>query len=107
MNQSFFRRFGAALLVAAFTLASGDAFAAAKTFSGRVNLNTASAAQLEELPGIGPALASRIIEHRQKNGSFRTVEEVLNVKGVGEKSFARIQAYLTVGAATPKDTPKP
>lgn len=99
-------RFVAAALVAILTLTSGAALAAPKTFTGKVNINTATASQLEELPGIGPSLAARIVEHRQKNGAFRSVEEVMNVRGIGEKNFAKIQANLTVGTSAPKETPK-
>jgi competence protein ComEA len=66
-----------------------------------VNLNTATQAQLETLPGIGAASAKRIIEYRQKNGGFRKVEELMNVKGIGEKSFLKLKQHLTVGAAAP------
>ena len=55
--------------------------------SEKVNLNVASARQLEGLPGIGPALAQRIIDHRKKNGSFTRIEDLMNVRGIGEKSL--------------------
>ncbi len=61
-----------------------------------VNLNTATVAQLEALPGIGPALAARIVEHRQKNGPFKKVEELMNVKGIGEKNFLKLKPLVTV-----------
>jgi competence protein ComEA len=48
---------------------------------------------------VGPALASRIVEHRQKSGAFRSTQEVMSVKGIGEKNFAKIEAWLTVGDA--------
>lgn len=63
-----------------------------------VNINTASAAQLEELPGIGAKTAQRIVEFRQKNGPFRKVEELMNVKGIGEKSFLKLKPHLSVGS---------
>ncbi len=61
-----------------------------------VNLNTATVAQLETLPGVGPALAARIIEHRQKSGGFKKIEELMNVKGIGEKSFLKLKPLVTV-----------
>ena len=68
---------------------------------GTVNLNTATQAQLEALPGIGPAAAKRIMEYRQKNGGFKKIEELMNVKGIGEKSFLKLKQYLTVGTGAP------
>jgi competence protein ComEA len=65
-----------------------------------VNINTAPAEQLERLPGVGPKTAARIVEYRQKNGGFKKVEELMNVRGIGEKAFLKMKAQLTV--ATPK-----
>jgi competence protein ComEA len=62
----------------------------------KVNLNTATAEQLQTLPGIGPALAKTIIEHRSKNGKFNKIEEILNIKGMGEKKFQKIKDRLVV-----------
>jgi competence protein ComEA len=62
-----------------------------------INLNTATAAQLETLPGIGTRTAQLIVEHRQKNGNFKKVEELMNIKGIGEKSFLKIKPMVTVG----------
>jgi competence protein ComEA len=68
----------------------------AATAAGPLNLNTATQAQLENLPGIGPRVAERIVEYRQKNGGFKKVEELMNVKGVGEKSFLKLKALVMV-----------
>ena len=64
-----------------------------------VNINTATVTDFETLPGIGAKTAARIIEYRQKNGPFRKVEELMNVRGVGEKSFLKLKPQLTVGPA--------
>jgi competence protein ComEA len=61
-----------------------------------LNLNAATATQLESLPGIGPRTAERIIEYRQKNGGFKKIEELMNVRGVGEKSFLKLKPLITV-----------
>ncbi len=65
-----------------------------------VNLNTATLADLETLPGIGAKVAARIIEYRNKKGPFRKVEELMNVQGIGEKSFLKLRPQLTVAAKT-------
>jgi competence protein ComEA len=64
-----------------------------------VNLNTASATDLEGLPGIGAKTAARIMEYRQKNGPFKKVEELMNVRGVGEKNFLKLKPQITVAPA--------
>ncbi len=69
-----------------------------------VNLNTATQAQLEALPGIGPASAKRIVEYRDKNGKFTKVEQLMNVKGIGEKSFLKLKPMITIGAAATEST---
>jgi competence protein ComEA len=66
-----------------------------------VNVNTASADQLDALPGIGPALAARIIEYRTKNGAFKKIEDLMNVRGIGEKNFLKLKPMLTLGAPKP------
>ncbi|MET0553303.1 MAG: helix-hairpin-helix domain-containing protein [Vicinamibacteria bacterium] len=98
-------RFVAAALAALFAVAlsAGSGFAAAKPApAGKINLNTATADQLTAVPGIGVKLAARIVEHRQKNGSFKSVQELMNVKGVGEKSLGKLEPFLSTGPAEPK-----
>lgn len=68
------------------------------TAASPVNLNSASVAQLQTLPGIGASAAQRIVDYRQKNGSFKKIEELMNVKGIGEKSFLKLKPLITVGA---------
>ncbi len=63
-----------------------------------VNLNTASSAELQTLPGVGVKTAERIIEYRQKKGPFKKIEELMNVQGIGEKSFLKLRAQVTVAA---------
>ncbi|MGE3176200.1 MAG: ComEA family DNA-binding protein [Vicinamibacterales bacterium] len=63
-----------------------------------VNLNTATASELEGLPGIGASTAARIVEYRQKNGPFKKIEDLMNVQGIGEKSFLKLRAQITVAA---------
>ena len=61
-----------------------------------LNINTASAAQLAGLPGIGARTAQAIVDHRQKAGGFKKIEELMNVKGIGEKSFLKMKPMITV-----------
>ena len=64
-----------------------------------VNINTASATEIATLPGIGAKTAARIIEYRQKNGPFKKVEELMNVRGIGEKNFLKLKPQLAVAPA--------
>ena len=63
-----------------------------------VNLNTATATDLQELPGIGARTAVRIVDYRQKHGPFKKIEELMNVQGIGEKSFLKLRSQITVTA---------
>ncbi|WP_374265238.1 ComEA family DNA-binding protein [Zoogloea sp.] len=84
-------------IATAFSLALGGinlAFAA-------VNLNTATPAELDGIKGIGPAKAKAIVDYRSKNGPFKSIDDLKNVKGFGEKSIAKLKGELSVG-----DTPK-
>jgi len=76
---------------------------AAASKAAVINLNTATAAELEQLPGIGAKVAARIVEYRTKKGPFKKVEELMNVQGIGEKSFLKLRSQLTV-SGTPAST---
>jgi len=87
-------------LVAAQEKPAGRTAPAATAVAKAVlNINTATAAEFEGLPGIGARTAARILEYRQKNGPFKKIEELMNVRGVGEKSFLKLKPQLTVGPA--------
>ena len=73
------------------------------TAAAPVNVNTATIADLLALPNIGAATAARIIEYRQKNGGFKKIEDLMNVKGIGEKSFLKLKPLVTVTAAKTGD----
>ena len=70
--------------------------AATATPGGKVNLNTATQAQLEELPGVGPAFAQAILTERQRRGGFASVNDLRSVRGIGDKRFADLAPLLTV-----------
>jgi competence protein ComEA len=86
---------GLAAAIVVFSLASAYAQSAAP--KAKVNINTASASELETLPRVGPKVAQRIIDFRTKNGNFKKVEEIMKVQGIGEKVFENIRDLITVG----------
>ncbi len=63
---------------------------------GRININTATEQQLMLLPGVGETTAKKIIEYRTENNGFNTVEDIMNVSGIGEKKFAQMKPYIKV-----------
>jgi len=69
---------------------------APSTSNRLININTAGVSELDSLPGIGPALAQRIVDYRQANGPFRTIEDIKKVKGIGDNIFAQIKWLITV-----------
>ncbi len=97
----------AALLAAPPAEAAGASqSAAAKTAAARLDLNKATVTQLQELPGIGARTAERIVEYRQANGDFEKIEDLMRVRGIGEKSFLKLKDLITVSAAKPGRTPQ-
>lgn len=76
--------------------AHGSVGAGSQVNGGKVNLNTADAAALETLPRVGPALAARILAWREANGRFTSVEDLMSVSGIGEKTFAGLKDLVTI-----------
>ena len=68
-----------------------------------INLNTATIEQLETLPGIGRKTAERILEYRTKSGGFKRIEDLMNVKGIGEKSFLKLKPLVSAPPKAPGD----
>jgi competence protein ComEA len=85
------------LVLIVLTTTAGSTEPAAK---GVVNINTATAEQLKLLPRIGPSTADRIIEFRKANGPFKKADELLAVRGIGEKSLANLRPYVVTEGKT-------
>jgi len=94
------QQLAAAALAVALAFVALPAAAADAAPAGVVNLNNASAEQLQMLPGIGPAVAQRIVEHREKVGAFKQTEDLMLVRGIGEKSFEKLRPYVATAGAT-------
>ncbi len=75
-----------------------------QTTSGEllVDINAADVNRLTDLPGIGEKVAARIVAYRKENGRFQKIEEIMNVRGIGEKTFVKLQKHLTVGEESNK-----
>lgn len=86
-----------AALVIALSLVAVTAFAADARV---VNVNTADQSELALLPRVGPALAQRIVEFRDENGKFEDTADLMLVRGIGEKTFALMEAYVTIEGET-------
>ena len=87
---------GMAVVMAALMAAAPAIAADEPAPAGQIDLNSATVEQLTSLPGVGPTLAARIVEYREKAGRFGSVEELLNVKGIGEKNLEKIEPRVKV-----------
>ncbi len=64
--------------------------------NGKININSASSSELDSLPGIGASYAARIIEYRESNGGFKSIDEIKNIKGIGDKTFDKLKDLISV-----------
>ncbi len=93
---------GQKIMIGAKGEASGSAGSGGETNASnyeeerKININTADSVQLQSIPGIGPSKAERIIEYRQSNGRFKTIDDIKNISGIGNKTFESIKEYITV-----------
>ncbi len=90
-------------LVSGVALAQGKKTPPAKP----IDLNAATIKELEELPGVGPVTAQRIIEARQKSGRFRRVEDLLAIRGISAKRLEALRPYVTISPPPPSPAKKP
>lgn len=93
------RRILAALVAFAVAAVALPAVAAAAP-AGKVNVNTADADDLALLPRVGPALAKRILEYRDANGDFESAEDLMLVRGIGERTFELLEPFVTLEGET-------
>lgn len=94
------RLFIGLLALLALAMATANMVAAAE---GKVNINTASVEELSLLPRVGATVAARIVEYRDSNGSFETTEDLMLVKGIGERTFELIEPHISLSGETTLD----
>jgi len=101
MNH-LFRKSAALAVLVCFLLVplAAMGLAQAETGKAKVNINSAGLNELQSLPRIGPKLAQRILDYRKEHGPFKRVEDLLKVKGIGEKMFRNFKDLVTVGSET-------
>jgi competence ComEA-like helix-hairpin-helix protein len=90
------------LLLCCFFLLAPAALAKKTPPATPLDLNTATAAQLEQVPGIGPATAKAIVQFRAKSGSFQRVEDLLAIRGISARKLAQIRPYIAVSKPAPR-----
>ena len=98
MNRSASRLGAALLALAVLTLGTVPPLSAAEE-NGSIDLNRATARELIQLPGVGEVIAKRIVDFREEHGPFKRVEDLMKIKGIGEKSLEKIRPYIRIGKA--------
>lgn len=89
-------------LIFAITAMAAPGLTVADNQVKKININTATSAELQQLPRVGEKVAQRIIDFRQQNGDFTKIEELMKVKGIGEKMFSSLKDRITVGEGADK-----
>jgi comEA protein len=95
------------LLLAAFGALAVSLPAKKKPPAAPINLNTASSEELQQVPGIGPVTAEKILQMRKSYGAFKSVDDLSAIRGIGPKRLEKMRKYLTVGKASPSKTTSP
>ena len=98
MNR-FATRFGVALLTLAVLTVANVSPLSAASGDDPIDLNRATISELVQLPGVGEVIAKRIVDFREEHGPFKRVDDLMKVKGIGEKSLDKIRPYVRVGKA--------
>lgn len=93
----FASRLGVALLALIVLTAGTVVPLSAAEKADPIDLNRATAQDLTQLPGVGEAIAKRIVDFREQHGPFKRVEDLMKVKGIGEKSLKKIRPYIRIG----------
>ncbi len=97
MRRQVWRVVGAFLVLSLVGLIGAPPMHAAdRDDGGRININSADVEELTELPGIGPSYARRIVEYRKEFGPFKKIEDLLNVRGIGDRTFEKIRDRITI-----------
>lgn len=102
-----FKKLVTLFVVVSFFTVLGGGFQVAEAQDGgsksaKININTAGAEKLRELPRIGEKMSQRIIDYREKNGTFKRIQDIMKVKGIGEKTFEGFKDKITVGKINAK-----
>lgn len=77
-------------------LSSDSPSSSTSSSNGKININKATASELENIPSVGPSTAQKIITYREENGKFSSIDEIKNVSGIGDKTFENIKDYISI-----------
>jgi competence protein ComEA len=97
LRRSVFPPIVQCLVLGAILFCAFNASSTKKPPLAPININTATSEQLQEVPGIGPATAEKILQMRKSYGAFKSVDDLLSIKGIGKKRLDKMRKYLTVG----------